>query len=597
MSRKPSKAVQELQSQVSDLQKVIEAQANRIDLSEKARVWLRLAQAGSGQSAYRSTTFGGTGVFSPGEPVLPVDPEVEPRLYEYGTGENLVFIPRAGYGLLSYQVLRNLAALSKEIRLNIEKIKQIIRGFEWDIIFEGPEVEVAGIMYQATPDLDRVKHFWEKPDGIHDFDSWLAIVLEEILVTDSLTLYPNTAGDFMLEVVDGTTIRPLIDFHGRTPVHPAPAYIQVLHGMPMSYYSTQGILYSPRNPKVYTPYGESPIEWVIQMIVQSIKHDLGRTTYFTEGNVPGAFAGLPDEWTVQQIQEFSEWYNTLLEGDTGKAHKMMFIPHSGSSLPIHEFNQTSFADPAIDEWLMTIACWAFGNSPSEFGLTRGEGLGGGGYMDAGENSQFRGVTGIAKFLTRVINRINKEYLDAPWAKFKWKELDPVEDKSTEADVHLKYLDKVYNVAYVQDQLGIPEKYRVTAPPSPDPFARPPLQPGVMDQYPSQMVPPPFMKALQDEFKLWKKFTKDSKRKNWPLKKFTSEIIPRDILDETHTALKSASTAQIDSIFEDALQKITTPKNPHEAVVKQLETELTDTVAQYLLEAQGRLERQLNAGSH
>jgi hypothetical protein len=594
MPRKPSKYVQELQRQVDTLQKALSDQANRIDLSEKARTWLRLSQLGS-SSVYRSTTFTGNGFFSPGEPILPIDPEVEPRLFEYGAGFNLVYIPRAGYGLLPYQVLRNLGAMSKEIRLNIEKVKQIIRGYEWDIIFEGPEVQVQGITYQATPDIERIKHFWDCPDGVHDFDSWLAIVLEEILVTDALTFYPNRSDhEFALEVVDGTTIRPLIDFHGRIPKHPAPAYVQVLHGVPTSYYSQEGLMYFPRNPRVYTPYGESPIEWVLQMIVQSIKHDLGRTNYFTEGNVPGAFAGLPAEWTVQQIQEFSDWYNAILNGDIARSNKLMFIPHSGSSLPIHEFNQSSYADPAIDEWLMTIACWAYGNSPSEFGLTRGSGLGGAGYMSAGENAQFRGVLGIAKFLARVINKVNKDFLNAPWAKFKWKEFDPIEDQAAKADVHLKYVGKIYTAAYVQDQLGIPEKYRVKETSS-DPVLSDPVsipnQNSFEDslQSDSNVDPNYDWRQAYKELRLYRKFVSDALRKGWKIKKFVSNVIPQEILSQIEKRLHE-DPQSYEKIFEEAFKKIRA--NPHEAIIKQMENQFTEEVAQYLLEAQSRVESEL-----
>jgi hypothetical protein len=493
-------------------------------------------------------------------------------LFQYGANENFVSIPRANFGLVDFTTLRNLSIMCQEIRLNIQKVKEIIRGLDWDITFEGQEVDVAGITYQATPDIERIKHFWEKPDGVHEFDAFVTMLLEEVLVTDALTLYPNygmgSLEDFTLEIVDGTTIKPLIDFHGRTPRPPAPAYTQVLYGSPRSHYTSERLIYLPRNPKVHSLYGESPIEWVLQMIVQAIKHGAGTTNYFTEGNIPGAFAGLPAEWTVNQIQEFTEWFNAAVQGDEARQWKLMFIPHSGSSLPVVPFQApSSHEDTSINEWLMTIACWAFGNDPSEFGLTRGAGLGGAGYMEAGENAQYRGsIASNTQFIKSIIDRINRDCLQAPWAKFKWVGLEPPEDSMNTAQVHGQYLQQqIYTPAYVQDKLGIPEKYRpkqqmgmgipgmpgATNPAQAAQGKRalvPPVpHPGYAPNVKTPAIPAPDVfyrrqeqermeRAISDEMGKWEQKTLRGLKKKWEYSDWTSSVIPAPALNNLNKLL-------------------------------------------------------------
>src|SRR5262245_31415525 len=173
-----------------------------IDLTPQARAMVE----SSGPEAWTQTT----GLFGPGRPVLPVYPEDQPRLFQYPPGINLVQIPRAGFGLAPFWMLRNLAACCKEIRLNIELIKREIRALEWEIV-PAQERDPKATTYAA--DIEAVTRLFSSPDGLHDFDQWLNILLEEVLVIDAMTIWPelNQAGELLaLEAVAGDTIRPLL---------------------------------------------------------------------------------------------------------------------------------------------------------------------------------------------------------------------------------------------------------------------------------------------------------------------------------------------------------------------------------------------------
>lgn len=576
-----------------------------IDLTSKAEMWLMLQQ--SAQRQY-SPVFNLGGYFSPGAPVLPEQPELEPRVFQYRPGINYTYIPRMGYGLLDFATLRNLSMASKEIRLNIEKVKQIVAGLEVEFVTDGKTVEAGGKRYQIADDmLVKVRKFWEHPDGQHDFDTWLRMLLEEVLVTDALTLYPNkTSHGFRLEIIDGTTIRPLTSFHGRIPDPPDPAYVQVLYGKPMSWYSLDRLIYTPRNAKVNSPYGESPIEWIVQAIVQSIKHDMMRVTAFTEGNVPAAFVGLPSSWSVEQIKQFDAWYNALVAGDVARANRLMFLPHDGSGTPVQQFSQADMDNVSLDEWLMTVACWAYGNSPSEFGLTRGDGLGGGGYMAAGENAQYRGmVATITQFVKRIIDGVNRDYLDAPYAKFKWVGLEPPEDEERQATIHNMYIGKVYTADYVADQLGIPEQYRIKSTPAPV-FGEPtataePTYRATVSPVPLPANLAPYLRrAVVADLQDWKDKSIRHAKKGWKQEVFTSDVLPDALRDGLFAQVnKAKGVEEIGQIFDNAIktakggniQKMITPfvDDPNQPVKDAAAREAEAALREYFTGLQSRIE--------
>jgi phage portal protein BeeE len=103
-------------------------------------------------------------------------------------------------------------------------------------------------------------------------------------------------------VLDGATIKRLIDDWGRTPLVPAPAYQQILKGLPAVYYSADELIYAPRNPRVHKAYGFSPVEQVQMSVNIALRRQIYQLQYYTEGNVPEALIGVPESWNPDQIR-------------------------------------------------------------------------------------------------------------------------------------------------------------------------------------------------------------------------------------------------------------------------------------------------------
>lgn len=527
-------------------------EGNRFDLTDRAKAMMRLHQAANN---YFAGVNSSAGAFGPGEPPTAANGDEEPRLFEYEPGINLVTTPRAGYGVLPFDVLRAMGGACKEIRLNIELIKRQIRGLDWEIVPNKKNIRASAISSSDTSlDSKTVEEFFDIPDGINDFDAWLNMLIEELLVTDAVTLYPKTdilTGKFTLEVIDGTTIRTLVDMKGRTPRPPHPAYIQMLYGTPSTHYTASDLLYRPLNTKVYTPYGESPIEWVLTMINTAIRNDAQRIGYFTDGNIPAAFGFLPESWTPDQINMWSEYFDHLVKGDMNRANKIIWLPGgNGSQNPVYPFMQNDVDKIDVDKYLMQVACWAFGNSPAEFGIVPGEGLGGKGFMQGSENMQYRSMFWpITGYLDSLFNLIIRRYLGRSDLKFQWIGLDPVQDKMQMAQVDQMYVSMgAYSLAYVQDRLGVPQSFR--------PESAPTVVAGVSASPYFGSGSPYFSRAVKADLAVWREKVERSIKKGWNLPKFESEVIPDSLSDQVKRDLVAAdSLEKVRYVFEKAAESI------------------------------------------
>jgi hypothetical protein len=392
--------------------------------------------------------------------------------------------------------------------------------------------------------VDDAIQFFEKPDGVHDFDSWVNQLLETLLTIDAITIYPDVRDGKLvsLDLVDGSTIRPLLDLRGRIPRPPQPAYLQVLYGVPVTHYTANQLIYAPLNTKTHTPYGESPIEWALMAINTAIRHDAVRLGWFTEGNIPGVLVSVSPDWTPEQLQTFTEYFDALAKGDIQRASKILFVPGNGAQ-SIFQPQQGDVDKIEVDKWLMQVICWAFGNNPAEFGLVPASGLGGAGYVQGMENVQYRSMIGpITGYLKSLFDRIIRDYMHRPDLEFKWVGIEPPEDELRRAQIDQIYLSMgVYSPASVQERLGVPAEFRQVS------------QLPVMPNFSSL-----FERAAKYELHRWRQ-NAVALKKGKTTEQFVSEILPLDSQNEIRKRLNSCQTADeaaavFDAILSDELEK-------------------------------------------
>lgn len=300
--------------------------------------------------------------FGPLDPMPPMaPPDIAGRSFDFPVGVNLRIQPRPDEPT-SFAELRQLADRYDLIRLVVETRKDQLGKFDWSIRRRAGHGDIDG---DGDPRIAEIEELLRYPDREHDFGTWLRLLLEDLLVIDAPTLYLRrdaAGGLYALEVVDGATIKRVIDERGRTPLPPLPAYQQILKGMPAIDYTTDELIYRPRNPRPHKIYGFSPVEQVVMTVNIALRRQVAQLQYYTEGNVPEAMIGVPESWSPDQIRQFQDYWDALLEGNTAARRHAKFVP--GGMRPT--FTREPILKDDYDEWLARVVCFAFSVAPTPF---------------------------------------------------------------------------------------------------------------------------------------------------------------------------------------------------------------------------------------
>jgi hypothetical protein len=163
-------------------------------------------------------------------------------------------------------------------------------------------------------------------------------------------------------VIDGSTITPLVGEDGRSPEPPDPAFQQVLHGVPAADFSSDELIYPPRNVRSHRLYGMSPVEQIALTINIALRRDAATLDYYRLGSLPDSFAILPKEWTVDQIRNFQDYFDALMSGNLARRRMVKFMP---ADFKLTETRQPPLKD-SYDEWLARVICYAFSVPASAF---------------------------------------------------------------------------------------------------------------------------------------------------------------------------------------------------------------------------------------
>ena len=312
----------------------------------------------------------------PQQPVQPVfDEKVSLRGWDYPAGYNVNWQPRK-YEPYSFQELQWLADNFDLLREVIERRKGELIKLNWGIGARGDE--------EADEDeVAEVKHFLRFPDRnlARPWPIWLHTLLEDRLVCDCATIEPRRTrgGDiYSFDIISGHTINPLIDESGRLPDPPAPAYQQIIRGIPYRNLQsgqierqdevlefTQGeLIYYPFNVRPYSPvYGYSPVQQLVLTISIALRLQQRDNHYFQFGTVPDVLIGVPDTWPAKEIARFQSWWDDELQGNLRRrAGGAMFVPGGLKEVAIkdYKFSKDQW------EWLARVVSAAYHVSPQPY---------------------------------------------------------------------------------------------------------------------------------------------------------------------------------------------------------------------------------------
>jgi 8-oxo-dGTP pyrophosphatase MutT (NUDIX family) len=351
------------------------------------------------------------GTFGPMQPItaMPINTPREdtqrpdPRRFQAEVGYNLPSgVPgNEGYKLTSFATLRSLADTYSVARSCVDKRKHEILGLDWDIVPTDEAEQALMGDESARADWEKrravVKEFFAHPDSDRakypTFGSWLSALLEDRFVIDAVAVHlvpprKKNAGPFgsdlaSLDLLDGSTIKPLLDINASTPRLSAVSYQQYLWGVPrvdmltvltedeqdelgepIADFRSDQLVYMRETPRDMSPYGFSCIEKALLPISIGLARQQYQQAYFSDGSIPGMFLTPgPDISTPQQIRQLQDALNAAV--DLGMKHRILVLPPGSKADPM---KPVPLADQ-FDEWIISQVAMPFGLTPIDLGVT------------------------------------------------------------------------------------------------------------------------------------------------------------------------------------------------------------------------------------
>ena len=417
--------------------------ASSPDISRSSSAELSAATARGDITRFANVFQTDQGIFSPGYPLVPPDFE-RVRLWDFPVGYNTIYTPRS-FEAIGFEELRALADSHDITRLAIETRKDQIEKLDWRIRSRNEKNPAPG----AAEWIDRLTEFWRRPDGEHPFATWLRLALEDALVLDApaFEIRRNRGGDIVgLDIVDGATIKLLLDGTGRRPQPPAPAYEQIIHGRPWRLLTREELLYMPRNPRPHKAYGFSPVEQIVTTVNIGLRRQAMQLQHFTEGNVPPGLLNATDDWSPDQIRQFQEWFDSILAGNTGARARLIWGP---SGAKYQAFKEAPYKDD-FDEWLARIVCYAFSLPPTAFTPQVNRATA----QTAQETTLEEGLAPLLGWVKRLVDDVIQDRMRHADLEFAWSDVRPT-DPTDQATILSNYVkDGIYTPNEARDVLGL-----------------------------------------------------------------------------------------------------------------------------------------------
>ena len=440
----------------------------------------------------RNPTFGNV-PFAPGLPITPgaINPvgesgRADPRRYEYQVAQNINVATEQK--LVPFKTLRGAAEQIDIVRRCIEVLKSKITGLDWDIVIaeDASEKIIAEIggdhvraMAQArekfSSEIYRARTFWENPDKANGltFIDWLMVALEEILVLDAWAIWPQrtVGGDlYGLQILDGSTIKPLLDDRGMRPMPPNAAFQQILYGFPRSEFTAQNdnpeadgeftsdeLAYLVRNRRAMSTYGNSPVERCLPVADLYLRRQQWLRAEWTDGVLPELMFKVDPDFGNDPIllKQLENALNDDLAGQTEQRKRARVLPAGFDPVQFDGYGE-KFKE-ILDTYLVTSICGHFGVMPTEIGFSGHGGLGASGHQKGEQDSaQQIGVGPLVTWLSKMITNLSYSYLGLPRElefKFMMDEGRDNEQQAKKSDLELRGGTKTINER--RSELGLP----------------------------------------------------------------------------------------------------------------------------------------------
>ncbi len=415
-----------------------------------AQSGLAMQQTYGNNVALPRAPFSATVPFGPGNPIIPgainpINPltgRPEPRRYEYQVAQNINIVPTR---LVPFSTLRDAGDSIDILRRCIEVTKSKMNGLDFDIVLGADASEkiaaesggdhvraMAKAREKYTDEINRLREFWENPDKANGYtwQDWINIAIEDILVIDALAIYPQptVGGDlYGFQILDGSTIKPLIDDRGMRPLSPNAAFQQILYGFPRSEFAAteedpkadgeftaDQLAYLVRNRRSTTVYGFSPVERALPLADIYLRRQQWIRAEYTDGVMPELMFTTDEDWGTNPdlLLAYERILNDDLAGQTEQRKRARLLP-KGLTPIVNEGYGEKFKD-TLDDYLVTSICGHFGVQPAEIGFSPKGGLGGAGFSEGqAENGEALGIGPLSNWISKQLTNLSYTYLGMP----------------------------------------------------------------------------------------------------------------------------------------------------------------------------------------
>lgn len=387
--------------------------------------------------------------FGPGTPITPgainpvrEDGRPDPRRYEYQVAQNINVTETR---LVPFKTLRASADQIDILRRCIEVIKNKVTGLDWDIVLGTDASEkiaatsggdhvraMAKAREKYTDEINRMRVFWENPDRSNGltFSDWLMIALEEILVIDAWAIWPqrSVGGDlYGLQILDGSTIKPLLDDRGMRPMPPNAAFQQILYGFPRAEFTandddpnsdgeftSDDLQYLVRNRRTTSVYGFSPTERALPLADIYLRRQQWIRAEYTDGVLPELMFTTDENWGTNPdlLRAYENIFNDDLAGQTQQRKRLRLLPAGMTPVQFEAYGE-KFKD-TLDDYLITSICGHYGVQPAEIGFAPKGGLGGAGFEEGrAESAEAIGTQPLVNWISKMLTNISYTYLGMP----------------------------------------------------------------------------------------------------------------------------------------------------------------------------------------
>lgn len=318
--------------------------------------------------------------------------------------------------------MRQFAADYDLLARCLSRRKEELRTLHWSIQprVQADKIKMKEIQEKNSDAIVELTDFFRHPRGYMkrrngkwirmprvDYLHWMNQILDDMFTIDAIAVYPEYKrnGDLLgLKILDGSTIKVLLDDAGDAPLPPEPAYQQFLFGLPRENFTLEELIYRTYNPSSHSPYGRSVVEQIVKHIQLAMQQESFTKSHFDDGSVPPMVFMAPNEWDTTQMSELSDYLNARLAGNAKALHEFNFVPSGVQPINLKPFDW----DPELSKWIAALTCSLTGIAPSEINLeVHDSGLGGKSFGEIASEVHDKQVKFVSEFIQNLFTDIIK----------------------------------------------------------------------------------------------------------------------------------------------------------------------------------------------